>query len=308
MLTQLYEKYPDDIRIVFRNFPLPGHTLSIPASVAAEAAGKQGKFWEMKERIFASQGEWATMSVDQFNAWLVEQAGLLELDTTQFKADQENQEILDKVKIDQETALQIGIPGTPFVLLNGLRYDGGRDLGTLESILKLFQLEERLFTYCPPMLVKSDRQYTATIETEKGEIVIQLLPENAPLAVNSFVFLARNGWFNDTTFHRVIPGLAAQTGDPSGSGIGGPGYTFADEITDLTFDNAGLVAMANAGPNLNGSQFFITLGPEHQLDGKYTIFGTVIKGMDIVLKLQQRDPQTATQPGDKIITITVEEK
>ncbi len=139
---------------------------------------------------------------------------------------------------------------------------------------------------------------------------VQLLPDNAPLAVNSFVFLARNGWFDDITFHRVLPDYVAQTGDPSGSGFGGPGYTFDNEISDLKFDKAGLMGMANSGPGSNGSQFFITYAAAPNLDGKYTIFGEVLEGMDVLKQLTARDPSQGgtLPPGDKIKTITIEEK
>jgi len=308
VLAQLHEKYPEDVRLVYRHFPLPSHSLSVPAAVAAEAAGKQGKFWEMSEHIFATQSDWAAMTADQFNSWVVEQASSLGLDITQFQNDLKSQEILDKVKAAQQNGIDSGIPGTPFLLINGLRYEGPRDLANLEAILKLFVLANRQFTYCPPMQIDPQKQYIATIKTEKGDFKIQLYPDKAPMAVNSFVFLARNGWYDNITFHQVVAGLGAQTGDPSGSGMGGPGYTFDDEISDLTYDEAGVVSMVNAGPGSNGSQFFITFGPEHQLDGKYTIFGKVIEGMNVVEKIDPRDPQTASGPGNKIYTITIEEK
>jgi cyclophilin family peptidyl-prolyl cis-trans isomerase len=129
--------------------------------------------------------------------------------------------------------------------------------------------------------------------------------------VNSFVFLAKNGWFNSVTFHRVIPGYMAQTGDPSGTGLGGPGYFFKNEITtDLEYNKPGVVGMANSGPDTNGSQFFITYAPAPTLDGSYTIFGQVLNGMDVLEKLTPRDPSQGVNlpPGDKIISVTIEEK
>ena len=153
------------------------------------------------------------------------------------------------------------------------------------------------------------KQYIATLETEKGKVVINLFANKAPLAVNSFVFLAREGWFDGVTFHRVLEGFMAQGGDPTGTGMGGPGYEFVNENSDLTFDKAGVVAMANAGPNTNGSQFFITFGPTEQLNGGYTIFGQVVNGMDVVNGITRRDPaQGDTFEGDVIGTITITEK
>jgi len=162
----------------------------------------------------------------------------------------------------------------------------------------------------PPMLIDKTRQYFATVNMAKGgEFVIQLYPDKAPVTVNSFVFLARQGFYNGTTFHRVLKGFMAQGGDPTGTGTGGPGYAFANEANDLTFDKAGVVAMANAGPNTNGSQFFITFGPTPLSESDYTIFGQVISGMDVVNGITLRDPsQNPTFTGDVIQSITISEK
>jgi len=161
------------------------------------------------------------------------------------------------------------------------------------------------------MEIDPAKQYFATLHTEKGDITIQLYADKAPMAVNSFIFLARQGWFDGVTFHRVLPGFVAQAGDPSGSGLGGPGYIFDNEISeDLKFDGPGVVAMANAGPGTNGSQFFITFAATQQLDGGYTIFGFVIEGMDVAKSLTPRDPSQAMDlpPGDRINSVTIEEK
>ncbi len=162
----------------------------------------------------------------------------------------------------------------------------------------------------PPMTIDASKQYFATFNMARGgEFVIQLYPDKAPITVNSFVFLAREGYFNGVTFHRVLEGFMAQGGDPTGSGAGGPGYQFQNEDSDLTFDKAGVVAMANAGRDTNGSQFFITFGPTPQLNGGYTIFGQVIEGMDVVNNITRRDPQmNPDYTGDVIESITISEK
>lgn len=162
----------------------------------------------------------------------------------------------------------------------------------------------------PPMTIDTSKEYYATVKMKKGgEFVIQLYPDKAPITVNNFVFLAREGYFDGTTFHRVLEGFVAQGGDPTGTGSGGPGYQFPNEDSDLTFDKAGVVAMANAGRDTNGSQFFITFGPAPQLNGGYTIFGQVIEGMDVVNGLTRRDPQqNPNYPGDAIQSITITEK
>ena len=160
------------------------------------------------------------------------------------------------------------------------------------------------------MMIDQDKKYTATVTMAKGgEFVIELYPDKAPRTVNSFVFLAREGYFDGVTFHRVLEGFMAQGGDPTGTGMGGPGYEFINENSDLTFDKAGVVAMANAGPDTNGSQFFITFGPTPQLNGGYTIFGQVTSGMDVVNGITRRDPeQNPDFPGDAIESITITEE
>jgi len=159
----------------------------------------------------------------------------------------------------------------------------------------------------PPMTIDVNKQYTATVETEKGKMVVELFAKDVPVTVNNFVFLAREGFYDGTTFHRVKPGFMAQGGDPTGTGRGNPGYKFDDEFTEHKHV-AGTLSMANAGPNTNGSQFFITYTPQHGLDGKHTVFGRLIEGMDVLEKLTPRDPSQNPQfEGDTIVRITIEE-
>lgn len=159
----------------------------------------------------------------------------------------------------------------------------------------------------PPMGIDKAKQYYATVKMAKGgEFVIQLYPDKAPITVNSFVFLACKGFFNGVTFHRVLDGFMAQGGDPTGSGNGGPGYQFVNEDSDLTFDKEGVVAMANAGRDTNGSQFFITFAPQSYLNGGYTIFGQVVQGMEVVKGITLRDPQqNPTFQGDAMESVTI---
>ena len=162
----------------------------------------------------------------------------------------------------------------------------------------------------PKMAIDVTKQYSADVKMVKGgDFVIQLFPNKAPITVNSFVFLARQGFYNGVTFHRVLEGFMAQGGDPTGTGQGGPGYQFVNETSNLTFDKAGVVAMANSGPNTNGSQFFITFGPQPQLNGGYTIFGQVVNGMDVVNAITPRNPdQNPTFQGDVMESVTIIEK
>ena len=159
----------------------------------------------------------------------------------------------------------------------------------------------------PEMIIDPDNEYVAVFETEKGEMHVRLFAEEAPLTVNNFVFLANQGFYDGLTFHRVIEDFMAQGGDPTGRGTGGPGYAFEDETDNgLTFSQPGLLAMANAGANTNGSQFFITFGPTPWLDGNHTIFGEVIAGEQVLSQLTRRQPGAAT-PGDVIERILIYE-
>lgn len=157
----------------------------------------------------------------------------------------------------------------------------------------------------PEMSIDPQADYEAVIQTEEGDIRIQLFAQEAPLTVNNFVFLANEGFYDGLTFHRVIDNFMAQGGDPTGRGSGGPGYRFEDETdNDLTFDRPGLLAMANAGPGTNGSQFFITFVPTAWLDGNHTIFGEVIEGADVLTQITLRQPGEAT-PADTIERIDI---
>ncbi len=145
----------------------------------------------------------------------------------------------------------------------------------------------------PEMGIDPTKQYEAVFHTSEGEMRIKLYADAAPITVNNFVFLAREGFYNDTLFHRVIPEFMAQGGDPTGTGRGGPGYRFDDEEGALRGKHSkrGILSMANAGPNTNGSQFFITHGPTPHLDGKHGVFGEVVEGEDVLMAIQVRDPQ-----------------
>ena len=158
----------------------------------------------------------------------------------------------------------------------------------------------------PSMVIDPTKRYVATISTDKGDIVIELFADKAPATVNNFVFLAGDGYYDGVTFHRVIKGFMAQGGDPTGSGSGGPGYRFADEFHPaLRHDQPGILSMANAGPDTNGSQFFITYTETPHLDGKHTVFGRVIEGMDVLEAIPERDPGRAREPGLAMNSVTV---
>jgi peptidyl-prolyl cis-trans isomerase B (cyclophilin B) len=160
----------------------------------------------------------------------------------------------------------------------------------------------------PTGALDTSKAYRARFKTERGEIVAELNAAQAPLTVENFVNLARAGFYDGTTFHRVIPGFMAQGGDPTGTGRGGPGYQFGDEFSpDLRHDGPGVLSMANAGPGTNGSQFFLTFDATPHLDGRHSVFGRVVDGMDVLLSLRERDPGRDPNPGDRIETIEIEE-
>jgi len=161
----------------------------------------------------------------------------------------------------------------------------------------------------PALVIDPAKRYMVTISTDLGDIVIELFADKAPTTVNNFVFLARDGFYDGVTFHRVIKGFMAQGGDPTGSGSGGPGYRFADEFHPaLKHDQPGILSMANAGPGTNGSQFFITYGATPHLDGKHTVFGRVIEGMDVLEAIPERDPQRSREPGVAMNSVTIREE
>lgn len=169
--------------------------------------------------------------------------------------------------------------------------------------------QKRKFREAPPMVIDPAKRYTAVMETSKGTMTIALDPVAAPRTVNNFVFLARYHYFDGIFFHRIIPGFVVQGGDPEGSGRGGPGYRFADELPKPGRYEIGSLAMANAGPDTNGSQFFIISGPNGEsLPPQYSLFGKVVKGLDVVSAIEAVGSPSGT-PGEKVFieSVTVTE-
>ncbi len=318
-MGRLADAYPDDVQVIYRHFPLTSiHANARKSAEAAEAAGAQGKFWEYHDALFERQGDWSGLEADAARDYFVALAGELGLDVEQFTSELDDGVYADYVSGLEQEAMALGLPGTPSAIVNGevVPSEGlPREFEAWEAFvrdeMKLKELADRQFKAAPEMTINQDARYLAHVEMATGgTFTIELLPQSAPQTVNSFVFLARNGWFDGVTFHRVLPGFVAQTGDPSGTGRGGPGYMLPNEIDpNLSHDEAGVVAMANAGPNTNGSQWYITYGDVSQLDGSYTIFGRVSEGMDVVEAITPRDPsRNPNAPaGDAITSITIEE-
>lgn len=313
-LEKLMQAYPDDVRLVFRNFPLVSiHANATLAAQAAEAAGLQGteQYWAMYNLLFSKQADWSEKSSEDFSAYLKEEAAGLKLDVDKFMADLTSEELVNQLKEQTDFAIKIGLNSTPTVILNGRPWQYQWDAYTLGMVIDLIKSETKMRTECPDFVIDQNKQYTATIKTEKGDIVMELYPKVAPQAVNSFVVLARDGYYDGVTFHRVLANFVAQTGDPSNTGMGGSGFEYREEVSaDLKFDQEGMVGIAKSTQvGSSGSQFFITYAPLPDLDGGYTIFGKVISGMDVVKQITERDPSAMpTTPGDKIVTITIDEK
>jgi cyclophilin family peptidyl-prolyl cis-trans isomerase len=290
------------------------HDKAAITAEASEAAGAQGAFWEMHDLLYDRQQEWASKSLEEMPDVLSGYAEELGLDVEAFDEALADGTYTDKVMDAYDSAGAAGLSGTPSFMASGVHYPSqqwGLSYQGLAAFVQLVVMKELQFDAPPPTVIQEGKQYQATIETEKGDVVVDLFADQTPVTVNSFVYLAEQGWYDDTIFHRVIPGFMAQAGDPSATGIGWPGYRCSDELDpELTFDGAGVLGMANNGPDTNGSQFFITLEAQSHLDGKHTVFGRVLEGMDVVEALAARDPQAVAPdaPGERILSVTIEEK
>lgn len=317
VVEALKEKYGAQIRVTYRHLPLLSiHDKALLAAEASEVAGAQGKFWEMHDLLYLQQQSWGAASLDEVVDVFVNYAQEIGLDDLeQFQDDLENRTYQDKVMADYQAATEAGFRSTPSFAINGVEFPTdsfGLSQEGLETFIKLMELRDSDGWFAgPEAVIDPTQEYVATIETDKGDIVIELYPDTAPANVNSFAFLAEQGWYDGTTFHRVLPGFVAQGGDPTGTGVGFPGYRCADEVVESrTFDGRGIVSLANSGPNSNGGQFFITYDATENLNDAFTIIGKVIEGQDVANNLTPRNPQanTASPEGDTIINITVEKK
>ena len=311
VLKQIRLTHPDDVRLVYVNTPLSSRDKDALATQAVEAADLQGKFWEMHDLLFDKEAEWSALVPAAFQPWAMQQAASLGMDPAKFQSDFNGKTVADRLQqAIQSTATQPIAP--PIMFVNGSSpYTGLADFASLDTVVRMEALTARQFSACPPWVIDPLKQYIATLHTSKGDVVIQLLPDKAPLAVNNFVILARGGWYDGITFYKMLPDFLVMTGDPSETGMGNTGYLFQTEISaGLHFDQAGMVAMDNSGPNTNSGRFFITLSPAEQFYGQYTIFGQVISGMPVLSALTARNPQPGMvlPPGDELINVTIVEK
>lgn len=311
VLAQLLEAFPDDIRVIYRHFPLPSHDKAGLATQASEAAHLQDAFWEMSEALYENQAEWSSLSVENFQTWIFLKAEEIGLDMVKFEADYLSDEVITIAGTTFLNAMEMNVEYTPFFIMDNFKFETGYLNVELfaDVFIPFANMKSIMFNECPEVTIDPELNYTATIVTDKGDIVIGLIPEVAPFAVNSFIFLAENDFYDDVPFHRVLEGFMAQGGDPSATGMGHPGYYYSLEVSqDLGFDREGLLAMANSGPTSNGSQFFITYAAQPHLNGNYTIFGEVLEGMDVLRSLSLQDPDNPAGNGepDYIFDVIIE--
>lgn len=316
MLSRLVDVYPENVQVVYRHFPLNQiHPLALPSAEASEAAGAQGKFWEYHDALYNTAREWTNLSEADAREYFISLAAELDLDVERFTSELDEGVYTDYVMGQFQEAVNLNLPGTPTIIFQGQILPSEqmpRADFIWDAYIELELLAERQYDAPPEMTIDESATYEATITMASGQsFVIELYPQSAPQTVNSFIFLAEEGWFDGVTFHRVLPDFVAQTGDPTGTGVGGPGYTLPLEIDEsLSHAEPGMVAMARGqDPDSAGSQWYITLGDASPLDGQYTIFGRVIEGLDVVQELTPRDPSSnpAAPPGDVIESVTIEQ-
>jgi cyclophilin family peptidyl-prolyl cis-trans isomerase/protein-disulfide isomerase len=312
VVLELAAIYPEDLRIIYRHYPLlTVHDKASLAAQAAESAGQQGHFWDMYSFLNHEFDAWKDLDPEGFLEWLLVATSSLDLDHRQFEEDLRGEHFEESMRESFISAYNAGINGTPFIFLNEDWFRLNPTQLNLEAALRLELLSFRIYEQPPEMDIDPEAAYLVHMQLNIGEVIVQLFPKSAPMAVNSFVFLAENGWFDGNAFHRVTPGKYVQTGDPTGTGLGGPGYFLPDEIDhNLDFNQSGIVALTSTGPNTNGSQFFITLSPLPELNGTRTVFGRVVKGLDLFLDLEARDPleDLLTPPQAYIEAIRIEAK
>jgi cyclophilin family peptidyl-prolyl cis-trans isomerase len=309
----LEDTHGENIRVAYRHLPLISiHDKAVITAEATEAAGAQGKFWEMHDLLYERQQEWNSLSEAEMPALLVEYAEELALDTDRFAQELDDHVYQEKILADYEAYSQYGPLATPTYVVNSIFYPQmGLHPLVIDAFIGMVLDPPDQYAEVPPQVIDPDKKYTATIRTGKGDIVVELFADQAPTNVNSFVFLARDGWYDGLAFFYVEPGFVAQSGDPTNVGLSLPytGYTCSDEISPgLTFDQAGMLALYTPAPDRNSSSFFITYAPQPDLNGRYTVIGHIIEGMDVAEGLTPTQPGSDQRPPDVIETILIEEQ
>lgn len=290
-------------RLVYRHFPLDFHQHAQITAEASEAAGAQGKFWEMHDLLFQRVQNWSSLSEEEIRAELSSYADELDLDVDEFDQALANGTYADNVQADYDEARVLGLPGTPSFIFDNVLFpsDIGLSLDGLIAFSNILENKDELFFDAPPeMIVAEDGVYEARLTTSQGDIVVNLLPESAPVHVNAFVFLADENWYANSDFFFVRDNFVAVTGDPTNSSVGYPGFYCTGEEQGA-FDRAGLLGM------LANGQFFITLGTDaSQLNGQFALIGQVVEGLDVLDHLTRRVVGDPTAPqADVLESVTV---
>jgi cyclophilin family peptidyl-prolyl cis-trans isomerase/protein-disulfide isomerase len=321
ILDQFQALYPDDVRVVTRLFPLTSiHDKAMAATQALFAAGLQNKFNELRKFLFERQRQdlstdtslteadfWGSLAAADFENWLKERVPALGIDADQLLADMKSDTVVAKAQASLDSAMTIGISGTPTLMVNGYQWpENQRGIEIFSIYLRLIKNQANEFDSCPATVVDAGKKYTATIETTRGDIQVELYPDKAPVAVNSFVYLAEQGWYDN------LPIIASSdfvlSGDPSDTGYGSAGYAFLDENSGLTFEQPGMLAVYSVWPGYgtNGSMFFMNKTALTD-QGNRTIFGKVTAGLDVLDKFEIRD-NIFNDVIDKVIKVTINEE
>ena len=310
VLSRLLALHPNAIRMVFRPFPLL--TLYDKTSLATQAAASadaQGDYWTMHDLLYTRRAEWVGLTPDEFTAWLPTAARAAGLDAVRLADDLQTRRYEPYVAEAYNRSVAEGIPGAPFLFFNRDLLRLPPTLENLEANVRLTLLAEKQFAAYPPMTLKPGVDYAARLRMNIGEVTLDLYEDTAPQAVNSFVFLAENGWFDGAPFYRVVRGQYVEAGDPSGTGFGTPGYAYALETTPArTFDRPGVVGVASDDPSAFGSRFFISLAALPLFDPARTVLGQVTSGLDRLDALAAREPLTdlLLDPEAVILDVIIE--
>lgn len=305
MLAQFLVNHPN-AQLTYRHFTLSFHAKAILTAEASEAAGAQGKFWEMHDLIFERRAEWQSLSEEEARAKMSAYAEDLDLDLKQFDSALDDGTYLAAIEAETEESRELGLPGTPSLILNGYLYPTeqlGLSLQGLEVFVEILSLADKQYTAAPEITLDVEKNYVATVSTTQGDITFDLFTESAPTSINSFIFLAEEGWYEGTGYFFVQDNFVALAGDPTNSGMGYPGYYCIGETQNL-FDRSGLVGM------LPNGQFFFTMGPDAaNLNNKFALIGQVTDGLEVLDKLASVQPGAPLAAGmDQITSVTVVEE
>ena len=304
VLSEFLEEH-ENVRLIYRHFPLSFHEKAMLTAEATEAAGAQGKFWEMHDLLFAKADEWKTLSQEEAREKMSEYAEELELDVEQFEEELEDDVHVPHIEQELAESQELGLPGTPTFIFNNIVYPTeqmGLSYQGLESFLSFLASAEDQYEAPPDLTIDTEEEYEAVVSTTQGDITFDLLVEAAPTLANNFRFLATEGWYDNSDFFFVQDNFVALTGDPTGTGIGYPGYYCTGE-TQNAFDRAGLVGV------LPNGQFFFTLGTDAaNLSQQFALIGQVTEGEEVLEALARVRPGDPTAEADSVEAVIVKEK